>query len=61
MPFFNGTIVTKKLQNIIDSFENFKTLEQRLYPSGYSYCIADIKTICKKVFQSSQLFRIISL
>ena len=53
MSFFNGTIVTKKLRNTIDTFfRNTLKNEQRLYPSGCSYCTTDIETKCKKAFQS---------
>ena len=70
MPLFNGTTVTKKLRNIVDTFFE-KTLknEQKLYPSGYSYRTTDIETMCKKVFQlllqdafsSSKLFSYIKM
>ena len=51
MPFFNGTIATKKLQNIIDTFsENVKKWTED--PPGYSY-FTDIETKYKKVFQPS--------
>ena len=58
MSFFNRTIVTKKLRNIIDTF--FRKIlknKQRLYPPEYFYCTTNIEKKCKKVFQShSKMF-----
>ena len=51
MPLFNESIVTKKLQNIIDMFFQ-KSLKnkQRHYPIGYFYCTIGIFNDHSKTF-----------
>ena len=52
MPFFNGAIVIKKLQNMMNIiFRKTIKIEWRFYLPGYSHFIKDTGTNCMKVFQ----------